>query len=481
MPRRRAARRRTSGRARRRRRDPGRSGRRAARRRERGLEVDLGRRTASTRASVSPTTSKASVPFRASTTVRQTPSTETESPTAGASVDSTTSLPSSNDATRPRSRTIPVNMVEGYGPGLDPRARTVSRSPRPSWTCSIHQVAPAWAYASWSSRSPGSGVAQHRDVAEVVAVEHRGELVGRRRHRAGVAVSANHPSKRWARARGLRAHAADPDRDRPGFGSSVTPSTRSARRGGRRALAGQHARITSRPSSSSSARACASSSSPKRSNSPWPPPRPAPNTTRPGASWSSVASSCATTCGRRRADRRHAGPDQDPLGRRGIARRASPRGRPRASPRRTRGGPRSGTRPTPRARPPAPRAPRCGVRVRADVRAEEPNFTAREGTPRGARRRRPEPTVRGSARRGVRNSRRKCGPCPRASVRRRRAACRSGRARGTPSRASARPRAAATARPPAASARSSRTGSPERSSSSEPAGSGPSPNAIRRG
>src|SRR5581483_5111208 len=57
-------------------------------------------------------------------------------------------------------------------------------------------------------------------------------------------------------------------------------------------------------------------------------------------------------------------------------------------------------------------------------------------------------------------------PRPRASARRRRAACRRGRPRGTPS---------------PASARSSSASGPERSSSGEPAGSGPRPNASRRG
>jgi hypothetical protein len=62
------------------------------------------------RRSVSGTTSNASRPPPFSTTVRQTPSTEIESPRPASSDDSTTSRPSSNDATLARSRTMPVNM-----------------------------------------------------------------------------------------------------------------------------------------------------------------------------------------------------------------------------------------------------------------------------------------------------------------------------------------------------------------------------------
>ena len=103
---RRAARRRTSARSPRRRRGPGRSGRRAGRRRASQARGSPRRRTASTREIVSPTTSNASVPS-CLTTVRQTPSTETESPIPGSSVDSTTSLPSSNEATRRAPRRCP--------------------------------------------------------------------------------------------------------------------------------------------------------------------------------------------------------------------------------------------------------------------------------------------------------------------------------------------------------------------------------------
>src|SRR5580765_3335874 len=65
------------------------------------------------RASVSGTTSKARLPALLSTTVRQTPATETESPTAelaAVSVPLTTSREPSKAATVPTSRTIPVNM-----------------------------------------------------------------------------------------------------------------------------------------------------------------------------------------------------------------------------------------------------------------------------------------------------------------------------------------------------------------------------------
>ena len=71
---------------------------------------------------------------------------------------------------------------------------------------------------------------------------------------------------------------------------------------------------------------------------------------------------------------------------------------------------------------------------------------------------------------------------PRASARRRGAACRRGRPRGTPSRASGRPRGGATALPPRASAcelvrRAGRCAARAPS----PSGSGPRPNASRRG
>ena len=61
---------------------------------------------------VSAITSNASRPFSRPVTVRQTPSTATESPIAAASPLSTTSRPSSNEATRARSWTIPVNMLK---------------------------------------------------------------------------------------------------------------------------------------------------------------------------------------------------------------------------------------------------------------------------------------------------------------------------------------------------------------------------------
>ena len=82
---------------------------------ERRLDVDARRRTASRGASVSGTTSKESRPPPFATTVRQTPAIATESPTSATVPHSTTSRPSSNDATSPTSRTSPVNMLLGYG------------------------------------------------------------------------------------------------------------------------------------------------------------------------------------------------------------------------------------------------------------------------------------------------------------------------------------------------------------------------------
>ena len=70
---------------------------------------------------------------------------------------------------------------------------------------------------------------------------------------------------------------------------------------------------------------------------------------------------------------------------------------------------------------------------------------------------------------------------PRASERRTRAACRRGLARGTPPRASGRPRGEETERRRHRAPRAPPRSGPERSSSSEPSGSGPWPNASRRG
>src|SRR5439155_1255479 len=58
---------------------------------------------------VSTITSNARVPFRASVTVRQTPSTATESPISASILLSTIRRPPAKEATRPRSWTIPVN------------------------------------------------------------------------------------------------------------------------------------------------------------------------------------------------------------------------------------------------------------------------------------------------------------------------------------------------------------------------------------
>ena len=82
---------------------------------ERRLDVDAVCRTTS-RATTSPARrrTRASRPT-ASTTVRQTPSIAIESPISAAVCASTTSLPSSKDATLPTSRTSPVNMTRGYG------------------------------------------------------------------------------------------------------------------------------------------------------------------------------------------------------------------------------------------------------------------------------------------------------------------------------------------------------------------------------
>ena len=91
---------------------------------QRGLEVDARRRTAS-RGRASPGRRRRRAARRcSSTTVRQTPSTATESPSSAGSDASTTSLPSSNESTVPTSRTSPVNMPEAASTarGGTPRA-----------------------------------------------------------------------------------------------------------------------------------------------------------------------------------------------------------------------------------------------------------------------------------------------------------------------------------------------------------------------
>src|SRR3954469_5478277 len=104
------------------------------------------RRPSAVRASVSGTTSKARGPS-ASITVRQTPATATESPTAAlaaVSAAATTSRESSKETTVPSSRTIPVNMRQGYGSCR--YASNITSSPEGS--------ARTWSSSRRASRSP---------------------------------------------------------------------------------------------------------------------------------------------------------------------------------------------------------------------------------------------------------------------------------------------------------------------------------------
>src|SRR5918995_6409326 len=126
-------------------------------------------------------TSKDRRPFEASTTVRQVPSTEIESPTPGFRLDSTTRRPSSNETTRPRSCTIPVNTPNRLRTGGYPREHRLGVAAQVEDLLDPPRRARALVRLV-ELALPGVGIAHHCDVTELVAVEHRDELRGRRLH-----------------------------------------------------------------------------------------------------------------------------------------------------------------------------------------------------------------------------------------------------------------------------------------------------------
>src|SRR5918994_3365061 len=144
---------------------------------------------------VSETTSKASVPSPVSTAVRQTPSTAIESPADGFRLDSTIRRPSSNETTRPRSCTIPVNTTNRLRTGGYPREHRLGVAAQVEDLLDPPRRARALVRLV-ELALPGVGIAHHCDVTELVAVEHRDELHGRRLHLArpgGVSEPAVEP------------------------------------------------------------------------------------------------------------------------------------------------------------------------------------------------------------------------------------------------------------------------------------------------